>query len=145
MSVRTVLAVAGTVLIGGLALAEPAAAAAAEASARPVAASVYTLSVGRVGSSLAAVVGLFGAVNGGLALAGGTGSGHLATWVRRRGIVTALVAGVIAVVVGGLIAATAEGGLGTGNGLGGAFVAIIVGLVALVLGATARSRGRTTV
>ncbi|MGY3061664.1 hypothetical protein ACVWZD_005962 [Streptomyces sp. TE3672] len=66
MSMRTVLAVAGAVLVGGFVLAVPAA---ADPSVQPVAASVYTLSVGRIGSSLAALVGLLGAVSGGLALA----------------------------------------------------------------------------
>ncbi|MGW1848095.1 DUF6223 family protein [Streptomyces sp. NPDC001966] len=137
MSVRTVLAVAGAGLIGGFVLAEPAA---ADPSVQPVAASVYTLSVGRIGSSLAALVGLLGAVNGGLAMTRPTGQGHIGTWVRGKGAVTALVAGLIAVAVGGAVAATADGGLGTGNGLGGAYVAMLVGLVAVTLGWLARSR-----
>ncbi|WP_406497724.1 DUF6223 family protein [Streptomyces sp. NBC_00846] len=141
MSVRTVLAVAGAALISGLVLAEPAA---ADPSVQPVAASVYTLSAGRVGASLAALVGLLGAVNGGLALARHTGQGHIGTWARRNGAVTALVAGLIAVVVGGSVAATADGGLGTGNGLGGAYVAMLVGLIAVTLGWLARSRSRRT-
>ncbi|MFC5034543.1 hypothetical protein C8250_034685 [Streptomyces sp. So13.3] len=137
MSVRTVLAVLGAALIGGLALAEPAA---ADPSVHPVAASVYTLSAGRIGASTAALVGLLGAVNGGLALARRTGNGHIGTWVRRNGVVTALVAGSLAVVVGTFVAATADGGLGTGNGLGGAYVAMLVGLIAVTLGWLARSR-----
>jgi hypothetical protein len=141
MSVRTVLAVAGAALIGGLALAEPAA---ADPSVQPVAASVYTVSVGRVGASLAALVGLLGAVNGGLALAHPTRQGHIDSWVRRNGAATALMAGLIAVLVGGSVAATADGGLGTGNGLGGAYVAMLVGLIAITLGWLARSRSRRT-
>ncbi|WP_086825594.1 DUF6223 family protein [Streptomyces sp. NRRL B-24572] len=137
MSVRTVLAVTGAVLAGGLALAVPAA---ADPAVQPVAASVYTLSVGRVTSSSAALVGLLGVVNGGLALSRATGRGHLRTWARRNGAVTALAAGLIAVAAGGAVAATADGGLGTGNGLGGACVAVLVGLVALTLGWRARSR-----
>ncbi|MEV5240388.1 DUF6223 family protein [Streptomyces cinnamoneus] len=140
MSVRTVLAVAGAALIGGLVLAGPAA---ADPSVQPVAASVYTVSVGRVGASLAALVGLLGAVNGGLALAGTTGQGHITPWARRNGAATALVAGLIAVAVGASVAATADGGLGTGNGLGGAYVAMLVGLIAIILGWLARSRSRS--
>ncbi|MFI1718827.1 hypothetical protein [Streptomyces litmocidini] len=87
MSVRTVLALTGAVLVGGLALAVPAA---AEPAVQPVAASVYTLSVGRVASSMAALVGLLGAVNGGLALARTAGRGRLRAWARRNGSVTAL-------------------------------------------------------
>ncbi|MGC4942246.1 DUF6223 family protein [Kribbella sp. DT2] len=137
MSVRTVLTVAGAVLISGLMLAEPAAAAPA---VQPAAASFYTLSVGRVGASLAAVVGLLGAVSGGLALTRTTGKGHIGNWTRRNGAVAALGAGLVAVVVGGSIAATADGGLGTGNGLGGAYVAVLVGLIAVTLGWLARAR-----
>jgi hypothetical protein len=44
--------------------------------------------------------------------------------------------------LGGLVAATAAGGIGTGNGLGGAYVALIVGLAATVLGALALARTR---
>lgn len=137
MSVRTVLAVAGATLIGSLALAGPAA---ADPSVQPVAASVYTVSVGRVGASLAALVGLLGAINGGLALARPARQGHITTWVRRNGAATALMTGLIAMVVGGSVAATADGGLGTGNGLGGAYVALLVGLIAIALGWLARSR-----
>jgi hypothetical protein len=137
MSVRTVLAVAGAALISVLALAEPAA---ADPAGLPVAVSVYTLSGGRIGASLAALVGLLGAVNGGLALARSTGKGHIRTWARHNGAVTALVAGLIAVVVGGSVAATADGGVGTGNGLAGAYVAVLMGLIAVILGGLARSR-----
>ncbi|MEU6623283.1 DUF6223 family protein [Streptomyces litmocidini] len=141
MSVRTVLALTGAVLVGGLALAVPAA---AEPAVQPVAASVYTLSVGRVASSMAALVGLLGAVNGGLALARTAGRSRLRAWARRNGSVTALVAGPIAVAVGTVVAVTADGGLGTGNGLGGAYVAVLVGLAAVALGWRARSGTRRT-
>ncbi|MDV9193728.1 DUF6223 family protein, partial [Streptomyces sp. SR27] len=109
MSVRTVPALTravltgavltGAVLIGGLALAVPAA---ADPAVQPVAANVYTLSVGRVASSAAALVGILGAVNGGLALARTTGGGRVRIWARLHGAVTALVAGPVAVAVGGV-------------------------------------------
>ncbi|MER6099699.1 DUF6223 family protein [Streptomyces sp. NPDC001728] len=139
MSPRTVPVLTGAVLIGGLVLAVPAA---ADPAVQPVAASVYTLSVGRVAASAAALIGLLGAVNGGLALVRTTRRGRIATWARRHGAVTALVAGPVAVAVGGAVAATADGGLGTGNGLGGAYVAVLVGLVAVTLGWRARARAR---
>ncbi|MFI1654330.1 DUF6223 family protein [Streptomyces sp. NPDC020472] len=139
MSVRTVLALTGAALIGGLALAVPAA---AEASVPPVAASVYTLSVGRVGASSAALVGLLGVVAGGLAPTRSTGPGRVRAWARRNGSVTALVAGPIAVAVGTAVAVTADGGLGTGNGLGGAYVAVLVGLASVAVGWRSRSRSR---
>ncbi|GKQ36063.1 DUF6223 family protein [Streptomyces sp. A012304] len=141
MSIRSVCAVAAAVLIGGFAFAEPAA---ADPSVQPVAASVYTVSLGRVGASLSALVGLLGAVGGGLALARPTGQGHIGTWARRNGAVAALVAGLVAVTVGGTVAATADGGLGTGNGLGGAYFAMLLGLIAVTLGWLARSRSRRT-
>ncbi|MFF7438561.1 DUF6223 family protein [Streptomyces sp. NPDC008122] len=141
MSVRTVLALTGAAVIGGLAFAVPAA---ADPAVQPVAASVYTLGPGRVAAASAALVGLLGVVNGGLALARTTGRGHVRTWARRHGAVTALVAGPVAVAVGAVVAATADGGLGTGNGLGGAYVAVLVGLAAVALGWRARARARRT-
>ena len=125
MSVSADLAAAGVAVISGV---------------QPAAASFYTLSAGRIGASMAALVGLLGAVNGGLALARLTGQGHIGTWVWRNGAVTALVAGLIAVVAGGSVAVTADGGLGTGNGLGGAYVAMLAGVIAVGLGWLARSR-----
>jgi hypothetical protein len=137
MSVRSVLAVAAAVLIGGLALAEPAA---ADALAQPVAAGVFTVSVGRTGAFLSALAGLLGVLGGGLALARPTRQGYVGTWARRHGGATALVAGPVAVTVGGTVAATADGGLGTGNGLGGACLAMLLGLISVTLGWQARSR-----
>jgi hypothetical protein len=139
MSVRRVLALAGAALLGVFGLAAPAA---AQVSAQPVAASVYTMSAGRLVASSAAVLGLIGAVIGGLALARpasrfGTGSGRL-------GAVVALAAGLIGMALGGLVVATSDGGLGTGNGLGGAYVALVVGLIAMVLGGLALARSRRT-
>ncbi|MER5715533.1 DUF6223 family protein [Streptomyces sp. NPDC002132] len=140
MSVRSVLTLAAAVLIGVFALAGPAAA----DPSQPVAASVTTLSVGRAGAFLSALVGLLGVVGGGLALSRPDSKGHIGAWARRDGAVTALVAGAVAVAVGGTIAATADGGLGTGNGLGGAFVAVLLGLTAVILGGLARFRTRRT-
>lgn len=142
MSVRTGLAtvvgVAGAALVAGFVLARPAA---ADVAVQPYAADVYTMSVGRVGASLAGLVGLAGSVLGGLALRRSAGG-----WVARNGAVVALAAGPLAMVVGALVVATAEGGLGTGNGLGGGYVALVVGLLSTSLGWLARARAhRTTV
>ena len=52
------------------------------------------------------------------------------------------VLGLVSVVVGGLHAANAAGGLGTGNGLAGAVVAVVLGLIGLVLGALGLARSR---
>ncbi|MDW6066028.1 DUF6223 family protein [Streptomyces sp. FXJ1.4098] len=42
--------------------------------------------------------------------------------------------------LGALVAATASGGLGTGNGLGGAIVALIVGVIGTALSGLALTR-----
>ncbi|MFP3991779.1 DUF6223 family protein [Streptomyces sp. E11-3] len=119
-----------------------AAPAAAHVSVQQTAASVTTVSAGRIGATSAALLGLLGAVIGGLALARpasrfGTGNGPLGATVAQT-------AGLIAMAIGGLVVATADGGLGTGNGLGGAIVALMVGLIAVVLGRVALIRSRRT-
>ena len=123
-------------LVGGFALAAPAA---AHVSDQP-AASVYTMSPGRIGAIAAAVVGLIGAVIGGLALS--RSAGRIGTGNGRRGAIVALVLGPIGLVIGGLVVATADGGLGTGNGLGGGIVSMMVGLIGMALGGLALSRSR---
>ena len=105
-------------LIVGFSLAAPAA---AQVSDQPPAVSVYTITPERIAASVAAVVGLIGAVIGGLALARSTGC--VGAGNGRRGAIVALVLGPIGLVIGGLVVATADGGLGTGNGLGGGVVA----------------------
>jgi hypothetical protein len=52
------------------------------------------------------------------------------------------VAGLIAVVNGGLVLATADGGPGTGNGVVGAIVALVLGVIGMVLGRQALARSR---
>ena len=56
----------------------------------------------------------------------------------------ALVLAPIGLVVGGLVVATADGGFGTGHGLAGGIVAMIVGLIGTALGGLALSRSRRT-
>ena len=126
-------------VVGGFGLAAPAA---AHVSVQPAAASVYTMSPGRIGAILAIVVGLTGAVIGGLALA--RSAGRIGTGNARRAAIVALVLGPIGMVIGGLVVATAGGGLGTGHGLGGGIVAMIVGLIGIALGGLALARSRGT-
>ena len=106
------------------------------AADQPAAAGALALSPGRLGATVAGVLGLVGVVAGGRALARRVGSAGAG---RRPGAV-ALAAGSVAVALGGLVVVTADGGVGTGNGLGGGVVAVVVGLVALALGGLARSR-----
>ncbi|MEU5991501.1 DUF6223 family protein [Spirillospora sp. NPDC047418] len=95
-------------VLGMFVLAGPAA---AGVPVEPYAADAYDMSAGRLGAVVAALLALGGVVMGGLALA------------RPA-----------AMALGGLVVATADGGLGTGNGLGGGVVALLLGLVAVVLG-----------
>jgi hypothetical protein len=112
----------------------------AHASVQQAAASVYTMSPGRIGAMIAVATGLIGAVIGGLALA--RSSGRTGTGDGRRRVVAALVLGAIGLLIGGLVVASADGGLGTGQGLGGGVVAIMVGLISMALGGLARARSR---
>ncbi|WP_031172033.1 DUF6223 family protein [Streptosporangium roseum] len=141
MSVRRLLAAAAVALLGGFGLATPAA---AYVLVQPDPVSVYAMSSGRLGSIVAALVGLAGVVIGGLALA--RAAGRIGTGVGngRGGAVVALVAGLIGTALGGLVVATADGGLGTGNGLGGGLVALVVGLIGMVLGGLVLARSRRT-
>jgi Family of unknown function (DUF6223) len=95
------------------------------------------LTPGRLWSLVAALVGVGGAVVGGLALARRAGG--------RRWAVAALVAGLAGAVGGGLVVAAAEGGPGTGYGIVGGFVALAIGLIACALGGLALARSRHTV
>ncbi|NWF27521.1 hypothetical protein HW130_14820 [Streptomyces sp. PKU-EA00015] len=139
MSVRRLLAAAAAALLGATGLAAPAA---AHASVQPVAAGFYDFSLGRLGASTGALLGLAGVVVAGLALARPTGRLGAANGSLRA--MVAMAAGLISMALGGLVAATADGGLGTGNGLGGAYVAMLVGLIATLLGGLALRRSRRT-
>ncbi|MGH3735154.1 MAG: DUF6223 family protein [Micromonosporaceae bacterium] len=104
------------------------------------AADAYTLSAGRLMSTVAALLGLAGIIVGGLALARSTG--RIGTGDGRRGGIVAVVAGLLGIVLGGLVVVTADGGVGTGNGLGGGVVAAVVGLIGIALGGLVLARSR---
>ncbi|MFI8849258.1 DUF6223 family protein [Streptomyces sp. NPDC053499] len=139
MSVRRLLAVVATAFSVCLGLAAPAA---AHASVQPVAASVYSISLGRLVAATGAGLGLAGVVIAWRALA--RPAGRLGASSGPFGAAAAVVAGVVGMTFGGLVAATADGGLGTGNGLGGAYVALLVGLLGTALGGVALIRSRRT-
>jgi hypothetical protein len=95
----------------------------------------------RIWASVAALVALVGVVIGGLALRSvrRTGSG------ARKWAIVALVAGLTGAVNGAVNLAVADGGLGTGNGIAGGAMALVLGLVGAVLGGlAARSDTRRT-
>ena len=114
----------------------------------PAATTVYGLTPRRLWATTADVLALVGVVIGGLinktdeailASAGRSGNGN-----GRMGATVALVAGLIAVVNGGLNLAIAKGGPGTGNGVIGGAAALVLGLIAMALGGLALARsGRT--
>src|SRR5829696_5529296 len=108
---------------------------------QPDATRVYGMTPRRLWATTAAVLALVGVVIGGLALRRsadriGTGKGRMA--------ILALVAGLIAVVNGVLNLAIAKGGPGTGNGIVGGAVALVLGLIATALGGLALVRSRRT-
>jgi hypothetical protein len=131
-----VLRVSAMAVVVGWGLAVPLA---AQVSAEPSATRVYAMTPERIAASTAALAALISAVIGGLALARS---------VRRignggsRGAIVAMVLGPIGLVIGGLVVVTADGGVGTGNGLAGGVVAMAVGLVGSTLGGLARARCR---
>ncbi len=89
------------------------------------------LTAGRFWSLVGVAVGLVGVVVGVRALIRGAG---------RRSAVTALVAGVVGLGIGGLVVVAAEAGPGTGYGIVGGFLALAVGLIAAALGAVVLKR-----
>jgi hypothetical protein len=105
-----------------------------------VVADSYGFTSARIVATSAALLGLFGAIVGGLALSRsrrrGTGSG-------RRGAMVALPAGLIAAAVGVWSLAVADGGPGTGNGVVGAYLALVLGPLALAFGGMVLARARS--
>lgn len=97
----------------------------------------YGLTSGRFFATSAALLGLFGAIAGGLALSrtrrGGSG---------QRGAMVALASGVVATVGGMLALVAADGGPGTGNGVIGAWAAVVLGPVGFALGGLVVARAR---
>src|SRR6267142_2443806 len=63
---------------------------------------------------------------------------------RRLWATTAAALSLFGVVIGGLALAIAKGGPGTGNGVVGAAVALVLGLIAMALGGLALARSRHT-
>ena len=102
----------------------------------PAATTVYGLTSRRLWATAVAALALVGVVGGGRALilpASRFSSGRFAA-------IVALVAGLIAVVNGGLVLAVATGGPGTGNGVVGGAGALVLGLIAMALGGVAQAR-----
>ena len=105
----------------------------------PAATTVYGLTPRRVWATTVAALALVAVVIGGLAL---FRSARRIGNHGRRGAIVALVAGLIALVNGGLNLAIANGGPGSGNGVVGGAAAFVLGLIALAIGGLALSRSR---
>jgi hypothetical protein len=97
---------------------------------------------GRLGPTIAAVIGLTGTVVGALALAKrrADAASDLRSADGRGRAAAAVGLGVISLVLGVLFLAAADGGPGTGNGVVGSAAAIVLGPIAIVLGGLARPR-----
>ncbi|MFI6040919.1 DUF6223 family protein [Nocardia sp. NPDC051321] len=131
MSVRYLPAVTAAVLLAGVAVAAPVA---AEVQ---LSAATAGLTSGRVGPSVTALFGLIGVAVGSRALNRvGRGAGNV-----RKQAASALVAGLMSLALGSWFAATAEGGPGTGNGIVGAWAAMLFGLVVGVVPLNRSRRG----
>jgi Family of unknown function (DUF6223) len=107
----------------------------------PGATTMYGLTPRRLWATVVAMLGLVGVVIGGLARY--RADRHIGNH-GRRGAIVALVAGLIALVNGGLNLAIANGGPGTGNGVVGGAAAFVLGLIALALGGLTLARYRRT-
>lgn len=125
-------------LFGGLVYAVLAAAHLSE----PAVTTVHGPTARRLWATTAALLATAGVVIGARALA--RPASRSGTRSPRAGAVGALLAGGIAAVNGGLNLSVATGGPGTGNGVVGGAAALVLGLVALGLGALALARCRRT-
>ena len=92
----------------------------------------------RLWATTASVLALISVVIGGLAMARSASFGTAA----RLGMILALAAGLVAVINGALVLAVANGGLGSGNGVVGGAVALVLGLIGMIIGGLALSRSR---
>ncbi|MEU6742662.1 DUF6223 family protein [Streptosporangium sandarakinum] len=131
-SVRHLLATAGAALSGGPGSAAPVS---AHVLAEPVGVGYFT--TGRIWAMVGIALVLAGVVAGRLALraAGRTG---------RQRAVTAMASGLAGTVVGGLVVVNSEGGPGTGGGIVGGYLALALGVAAMILGWRALARSRRT-
>jgi hypothetical protein len=108
----------------------------------PLTNQVHGMTLRRLWATTAAGLGLAGVIIGSMAL--GRAAGRIGNH-GRNGAIVALVAGIIALVNGGLNLAFATGGPGTGNGVVGGAAAFVLGLIGMALAWLALSRGRRTV
>ena len=138
---RTAVAAGAGLAAAFLATALFAEPAAAHAGLQPAPVGVGYWTPGRIWSVVAGTAGLAGVVTGGLALARAAVRARAAT-VRPAG--TAVAAGLACAVIGAVVVAAAEGGPGTGYGIVGGFIDLVIGPAAIALGGLALARARRT-
>ncbi|WP_152402581.1 DUF6223 family protein [Paenibacillus cellulositrophicus] len=95
---------------------------------------------GRIWASLDAMLGLIGAILGGLSLA--RSAGRFGKGSGRRGAIVSGVVGLIVIVYALLHLTIFTGDFGTGSGRAGAIIAIVMGLVGIVLAGLTLARSR---
>jgi hypothetical protein len=116
---------------------------------QPLLGAITIMGSGRLGPTFTALVGVIGTVIGGVALRRATlrratrDAADVDRGARQRhGATAAIVLGSVSVALGVLFLVTADGGPGTGNGVVGSAVALILGPSAIILGGVARGRRR---
>lgn len=138
---RTAVAAGAGLAAAFLATALFAEPAAAHAGLQPAPVGVGYWTPGRIWSVVAGTTGLAGVVTGGLALARAAVRARAVT-VRLAG--TAVTAGLACAIIGALVVAAAEGGPGTGYGIVGGVIDLVIGPAAIALGGLALARARRT-
>jgi len=96
----------------------------------PAATTVYGSTPRRLWATAAMILALAGVAMGGLSLRRSLGNTDK---VRQRNSIIALILGLGAIMSGGLNLAMASGGPGSGNGVVGGAIAIVLGILAIVL------------
>jgi hypothetical protein len=104
-----------------------------ELTTSPIPAAITITGSGRLGPTITALLGLVAAVLGARALARARRPVDQTPSNLRDHPPAALLLGVVAVLLGGLFLATADGGPGTGNGVVGSAAAIALGVIAIAL------------
>lgn len=115
---------------------------------QPMVAGALAMSSGRLGATVAYAAGLTSLALGVLALRSArrldpVGDDAPAAWWRAPTVPIWL--GLFGLALGGLVVAAADGGVGTGDGLGGGVIAVALGVVGVVVGGLARARRREVV
>ena len=95
-----------------------------------------TMTSGRTRATVAAAVGLFSLIIGGLALLRSAGL------LGKVGAFAALVLGLIGTVLSASHLSMSTSGIGTGSGVLGAIVGVVLGLIGMGLGGIALARAR---